>query len=202
MNIDDMVLISIDDHVIEPPDMFRRHVPARYLDRAPHIVHQADGRDEWVFEGEVLSVPMGLQAVASWPHDEMGWDPAGYAEMRPGTYDIHERIRDMDVNGVFQSMCFPSMAGTHARVFLEQSDRDISLMMLQAYNDWHIDEWCAAYPGRFIPMGVLPLWDPELSAKEVRRLAAKGCRSISFPEAPHAVEGLPSFHTDHWEPML
>ena len=28
MNVDDMILVSIDDHVIEPPDMFDRHVPA------------------------------------------------------------------------------------------------------------------------------------------------------------------------------
>jgi predicted TIM-barrel fold metal-dependent hydrolase len=201
MNIDDMILISIDDHVIEPPDLFKNHVPARYADRAPRVVHQEDGTDKWVFEGEVLSAPMGLNAVASWPHDEYGWDPVGYGEIRPGAYDIHERIRDMNVNGVFQSMCFPTMAGTNARVFMEPDDRDISLVMLQAYNDWHIEEWCGTYPGRFVPMGVLPLWDPELAAKEVRRLASKGCRSISFPEAPHAL-GLPSFHNNHWDPVL
>jgi predicted TIM-barrel fold metal-dependent hydrolase len=69
------------------------------------------------------------------------------------------------------------------------------------YNDWIIDEWCGSYPGRFIPMAILPMWDPELCAKEVRRVAAKGCRAISFIEAPHAF-GLPSLLTDHWDPML
>jgi predicted TIM-barrel fold metal-dependent hydrolase len=107
----------------------------------------------------------------------------------------------MNRNGVFQSMCFATMAGTSARVFLEPADRDISLVMLQAYNDWHVDEWCGTYKGRFIPLGNLPLWDAELAAREVRRLASKGCRAISFPEAPHVL-GLPSFHTDYWDPML
>ena len=74
-------------------------------------------------------------------------------------------------------------------------------MMLQAYNDWHIDEWCAAYPGRFIPLGIVPMWDIDLAVAEVRRLGKKGCRSVSFLEAPHA-QGFPSFLSGHWDPML
>ena len=74
-------------------------------------------------------------------------------------------------------------------------------MMLQAYNDWAIDEWCGAYPGRFIPLGIVPMWDVDLAVKEVHRVAKKGCRSISFLEAPHA-QGFPSFLSGHWDPML
>ncbi|MBO0879593.1 MAG: amidohydrolase [Mycobacterium sp.] len=201
MKFDDMVLISIDDHVIEPPDMFKNHVPTRWADRAPRVVHNENGTDQWIFEGGPLGAPMALNAVASWPHDEYGWDPVGYAELRPGTYDIHERVRDMNRNGVFQSMCFASMIGFSGRIFLDPPDKDISLVMLKAYNDWHVDEWCGTYPGRFIPLGNMPLWDANLAADEVHRLAAKGCRSVSFPEAPHVL-GLPSFHTDYWDPMF
>src|ERR687895_1339720 len=106
-----MVLISIDDHVIEPPNLFERHVPEKYRDQAPKVVHNPDGTDVWIFQGERVGAPMGLNAVASWPQEEKGWDPAGFAEIRPGAYDIHERVRDMNANGVFQSMCFPTMAG-------------------------------------------------------------------------------------------
>ena len=74
-------------------------------------------------------------------------------------------------------------------------------MMLQAYNDWHIDEWCAAYPGRFIPLGIVPMWDVDLAVAEVNRIAKKGCRAISFLEAPHS-QGWPSFLSGHWDPML
>ena len=84
------------------------------------------------------------------------------------------------------------MAGFNARTFTEGADKEISLVMLRAYNDWHIDEWCAAYPGRFIPLGIVPMWDVELAVEEVRRIASKGCRAISFLEAPHA-QGYPSF---------
>jgi predicted TIM-barrel fold metal-dependent hydrolase len=201
METNDMILISIDDHFVEPPDLFEKHVPEKYRDRAPKVVHNPDGSDVWIYQDAPITSPMGLNAVASWPHEEYGWDPCGYAEIRPGAYDIHERIRDMNVNGVFQSMCFPTMAGFSARVFLDPPDRDLSLIMVKAYNDWHVEEWCGTYPGRFIPLGVVPLWDPVAAAAEIRRLASRGCRAISFPESPHAL-GLPSFQTDYWDPML
>ena len=73
--------------------------------------------------------------------------------------------------------------------------------MLQAYNDWHVDEWCGAYPGRFIPMGLPVLWDAELAAAEVRRLAAKGVHSLTFTENP-ATLGYPSFHDPYVGPAV
>src|SRR5947208_17126900 len=200
MGVDDLILVSIDDHVIEPPDMFQRHVPPKYLDIAPTIKRFPDGSDQWVFLDQTVGT-FGICAVASWPKEEWGYDPVGFAEMRPGCYDVHERIRDMDVNGVLASMCFPTMAGFSGRGFFEAADPDLGLIMLQAYNDWHIDEWCAAYPGRFIPLAILPLWDIEAAIAEVRRVAAKGCHAVSVPEAPHAL-GLPSFHSGAWDRLL
>jgi predicted TIM-barrel fold metal-dependent hydrolase len=48
---------------------------------------------------------------------------------------------------------------------------------------------------------MVPFWDVEASVKEIERTAAKGARSVSFLEAPHRI-GLPSYHTDHWDPIL
>ena len=89
---------------------------------------------------------MGLNAVVSWPKEEWGFDPVGFAEMRPGAYDIHERVRDMNRNGVLASMCFPTFAGFAGGMFQEAADKDLALATVQAYNDWHIDEWCARLP--------------------------------------------------------
>ena len=79
-------------------------------------------------------------------------------------------------------------------------DRDLGLAVLQAYNNWHVEEWCGAYPGRFIPLGLVPIWGPEAMAEEVRRLAGLGCHSVSFSENPAKLK-LPSFHSDHWDPF-
>ncbi|MCB0997631.1 MAG: amidohydrolase [Acidimicrobiales bacterium] len=200
MNVDDLILFSVDDHVIEPPDMFDDHVPAKYADAAPKVVRDDNGMENWVFQG-IVAGSMGLNAVVSWPKDEWGFNPTTFAEMRPGCYDVHERIRDMNRNGILGSMNFPTFAGFSARTFLEASDKETSLVMLQAYNDWHIDEWCAAYPERLYPIGLVPLWDMDLMAAEVRRLADKGCRTISLPELPY-IQNLPSFHSDVWDPVF
>ncbi|HTR68876.1 MAG TPA: amidohydrolase family protein [Mycobacteriales bacterium] len=201
MQMNDMILVSIDDHMIEPPDMWKNHVPAAYLDRVPKVVRNAQGVDEWVFQGEATRTPFGMAATVGWPPEEWGFNPGSYSELRPGCFDVHERVRDMNANGVLASMNFPTMAGWNARTFAEGPDKDLGLIMLRAYNDWAIDEWCGAYPGRFIPLGIVPMWDVDLAVEEIHRVAKKGCRTISFLEMPH-VQGYPSFLSGYWDPMM
>jgi predicted TIM-barrel fold metal-dependent hydrolase len=120
--------------------------------------------------------------------------------MRPGCYDVHERVKDMSAGGVLATMNFPSFPSFSGRLFASVDDKDLALALTQAYNDWHIDGWAGSYPGRFIPMALPILWDPDLCAQEIRRVAAKGCHSITFTENP-ALLGLPSMHDHYWDPM-
>ncbi|MDO8365040.1 MAG: amidohydrolase family protein [Actinomycetota bacterium] len=200
MKIDDMILVSIDDHVIEPADLFEKHMPARYRDQAPKFERQADGIDNWVFQGEVMGT-VGLGAVASWPREEWGFEAVGHADMRPGCYDFHERVRDMNANGVLASINFPTAAGFAGAWLAGMADRALSAAAVSAYNDWQIDELAGSYPGRFIPMGILPLWDTDACVLELERIAAKGCTTVSFPETPYA-NNLPGFYGDHWDAVL
>ncbi len=200
MNIDDMILVSIDDHIVEPPDMFAGRVPAKWADMVPHVEVDDQGIDRWVYRGRQVGVT-GLNAVVSWPAEEWGRDPAGYAEMRPAVYDVHQRVKDMNANGILSSMCFPTFPGFSAR-HLSQFADDITVAMIQAYNDWHIEAWCGAYPGRFIPNGILPLWDPQLAVAEIARLASKGCHAVTMAELPH-LDNLPSYHDlGYWAPVF
>jgi predicted TIM-barrel fold metal-dependent hydrolase len=121
--------------------------------------------------------------------------------MRPGCYDSAARVRDMDANGILASMCFPSFAGMGGSFFASCPDRDLAAACLQAYNDWHIDEWAGSHPGRFIPLPLCALWSPELSAQEVRRVARKGATAIAFSEAPETF-GHPSIHSGAWDPFF
>jgi predicted TIM-barrel fold metal-dependent hydrolase len=199
MNAEDLILVSVDDHLVEPPHMFDGRLPSRYASQAPRVERLEDGSDVWVFNGTVIP-NVGLNAVAGRPREEYGVDPTAFDEMRPGCYDVHERIKDMNAGGVLGSMCFPSFPGFSGRLFAACQDKDLALAVLRAYNDWHIDDWCGSYPGRFIPMTLPVLWDPQLAADEVRRVAAKGCHSITFTENP-ATLGYPSFHDEHWDPL-
>jgi predicted TIM-barrel fold metal-dependent hydrolase len=197
-DVDELILISVDDHVIEPPDLFAGHLDAKYMDRAPKLVRTDDGSDVWKF-GEVTIPNPALNAVAGRPKSEYGLEPQALDEVRPGCYDVHERVKDMDAGGVLASMNFPSFPTFSGRLFAVD-DTDLALALVRAYNDWHIDEWCGAHPGRFIPMAIPAIWDAELSAAEVRRVAEKGCHSLSFTENPAAL-GYPSFHSDYWDPL-
>jgi predicted TIM-barrel fold metal-dependent hydrolase len=203
MQMNDMILVSVDDHVCEPPDMWDRHVPAKWKDRAPRMVRKSDGSDVWVFEG-AQHPGVGLNAVAGRPLDEYGMEPTSLEQMRAGCYDIDARIGDMDVNGVLGSLCFPSVPGFVGELFgkqvKERGEKELAITMLRAYNDWHIDDWCGKYPGRFIPLALPPMWDPELMAEEVRRVARKGCHAITFADTPGGL-GYPSIHSDHWDPF-
>jgi len=199
MRAGDMILVSVDDHLVEPPDVFEGRLPARFASHAPKIVRQEDGSDVWVFNDTVIP-NIGLNAVAGRPREEYGVEPTAFDEMRPGCYDVHERIKDMNAAGVLASMNFPSFPGFSARLFAAAADKELALAVVRAYNDWHIDEWCGAYPGRFIPMALPVLWDPVLAADEVRRVAAKGCRSMTFTESPFGL-GFPSLHDAAWDPL-
>ncbi len=201
MQMDEMILVSIDDHFIEPPDMWKNHVPAKWQDEVPKVVRNDSGVDEWVFQGKATSTPFGMAATVGWPPEQWGFLPGSYTELRPGCFDVHERVRDMNANGVLASMNFPTMAGWNARTFAEGKDKELGLVMLRAYNDWVLDEWCAAYPGRFIPLGIVPMWDVQLAVEEIHRIGKKGCRSVSFLETPH-VQGYPSFLSGYWDPMM
>jgi len=97
-------------------------------------------------------------------------------------------------------MCFPSFPQFCGQLFARTQDKDVALAMLRAYNDWHIESWCGAYPGRFIPLSIPAIWEPEIMAAEVRRVAAKGCHAVTFSENPSKL-GWPSVHSDHWDPF-
>ena len=198
MNKDDMILISVDDHTVEPPDMFKNHLPKKYADDAPRLVHNADGSDCWQVRDTVIP-NVALNAVAGRPKEEYGLEPQGLDEIRPGCYNVDERIKDMNAGGILASICFPSFPGFAGRLFATE-DPEFSVALVQAYNDWHIDEWCGAYPARFIPMAIPVIWDAEECAKEVRRVAKKGVHALTFTENPAAM-GYPSFHNEYWNPL-
>jgi predicted TIM-barrel fold metal-dependent hydrolase len=200
MKADDMIMVSIDDHLVEPPDVFDRHMPEKYRDHAPKVVRMPDGSDRWVFQGNETG-HFALGSVVTWPKDEWNMDPSGYAEMRPACYDVHERVRDMNAGGILASMSFPTFAGFSGNHLSRGEDKKLTAMAFSAWNDWLIDDWCAAYPGRFIPLSIVPLRDPDAMVKEIHRVAEKGTKAVTLPETPYSI-GLPSFYTDYWDPVF
>ena len=214
-------ILSVDDHVVEPPDLWTSRLPAKYQDRCPRVERDTA---RFLFEGGVFSYEKGVEGGEQcdwWLYDDLvypfpklsaavGFDdlditPVTFDEIHPGGWKQPDRLAAMDVNHVDASVCFPNVLPRFCgQTFLEREDKDLALLCVQAYNDWMIDEWCAgAGRGRLIPLTLIPLWDPVAAVAEVHRCAGKGSFAISFSENPYHL-GLPSVHDKDrfWDPFF
>jgi predicted TIM-barrel fold metal-dependent hydrolase len=194
-------IISVDDHLVEPPGMFDGRLAASFADRAPRVVETEEGHEVWQFDGRVF-FQVGLNAVVGRPREDWLVEPTRFEDMRPGCYDIDARIRDMDINGVWASVNFPSqITGFCGAVFSRCSDPELGLAVTRAWNDWFYDEWYSRYPERIVPMGITFLGDAELAAAEIRRNAARGFTGVTLPEQPHRI-GMEPIFSKWWDPII
>jgi predicted TIM-barrel fold metal-dependent hydrolase len=199
VTINDLVIISVDDHISEPPGMFDKHLSGAALASAPTFKTNEQGTDYWEYQGQKMP-SIGLNAVAGRVPEEYGMEPTSLNQLRKGVYDVHARVDDMNVNGIAASLNFGSFVGFDGNLFHKVPDKQQALVHLRAYNDWHIDEWCGSHPGRFIPCALLPTWDMKATVAEIKRIAKKGCTAVTLNENP-TILGLPSVHNAYWEPM-
>jgi predicted TIM-barrel fold metal-dependent hydrolase len=195
-------VVSVDDHVVEPPDLFEGRAPSEFAGDMPRVVETEDGNQAWRWNGQLLP-NIGLNAVMGRPFAEQSFEPARFEHMRRGAWDAKARLVDMDLNGVWASVCFPSfLAGfVGQRLTLWPEDDRLAMAALRAYNDWHLEVWCGADPARMIPMQLPWLRDPQVAAAEIRRNAERGFKAVTFSEAPHKL-GLPTIHSGYWDPFI
>jgi predicted TIM-barrel fold metal-dependent hydrolase len=194
-------VISANDHVLEPPHLWLDHLPARYRDRAPHVVDQPDGGQAWIFGEQVVPVSRLAACAGEDPDTFRLRAPARYDDLRKGVYDPVARVADMDQDGVERHTCLPSMIGFGGTRLLQFDDRALALACIQAYNDFIIDEWCGAAPERFVSVALLPQWDVAVAAAEAKRVVEKGVHAVAFVEDPTSL-GFPSWHGRYWNPAL
>jgi predicted TIM-barrel fold metal-dependent hydrolase len=214
-------IISVDDHVVEPPTLWTDRLPAKYQDRAPHVERdrgvftikggsfsfekgnpEGDWGDWWIYDDLIYPFPKLSAAIG---FDNLDAEPVTFDDIRPGCWKQKERLEDMDANHMQASICYPNVLPRFCgQAFLERADKELALLCVQAYNDWIIDEWCAGDGyGRLIPLTLIPLWDANLAADEIRRCADKGSHAVAFTENPTPL-GLPSVHDEgrFWDPFF
>lgn len=192
-------LFSVDDHIVEPPGVWVDRVAQADKERVPHVVERG-GRQTWVWEGG-SEATMGLNAVAGKPREQWGAEPARFDDMIPGCYNPHERKKDFLSQGIFASVGFPTLPGFGGRKFGLYPDKDLALMCVRAWNDYVLDEWCAAAPEMYVPMTIAPTWDAKLAAEETTRCLEKGSKALCWLEDPANV-GEPGYHADYWDPLF
>jgi predicted TIM-barrel fold metal-dependent hydrolase len=214
------LLVSADDHLVEPPTLWTSRLPAKYRDVGPRVERHPQGQ---VWRDPVTEFPVEMPGTSGpmvdyW-HYEDSWTsikgylhsagdpelvrPTGmtFEQMRPGCYDASARLADMDANHTEGSLCFPNYPRFCGQVFNEANDKDLALLCVRAYNDFMVEEWAGPSRGRLIPLCIVPLWDAHLAAAEVRRNAERGVRAVTFSEIPPWL-GLPSIHSGYWDPFF
>ncbi len=165
-------IISADDHVFEPADLWTTRLEPKYRDRAPHIARLEDGSDWWILDGDKFS-PMSAGSQTGVRIDDpeqLKFDDV-YENVRPGGYDPAERLKDMDTDGVDVSIIYPTTAGT--RMFQCVADVDFLTALHKSYNDW-LAQYCSAYPRRLKGIALLNVDDIESALKEMERCAKLG----------------------------
>ena len=225
-------IISVDDHVVEPPHVWQEWLPEKWRERGPKVErkrwgkfrHKAGARydmtedpegqwgDAWYYDGQLIYVhknfvaipqaatTVNAQGTIDFDRSHMEMTPATYDDMRPGCWQVEERIKDFELNWVDGSLPFPTFPRFCGQTFYEGEDKELGLACVQAYNDWMVDEWCGPSRGYNIPLGLIPLWDVELAAAETQRNADRGVRAICFSELPHHLN-LPTIHSGYWDPL-
>jgi predicted TIM-barrel fold metal-dependent hydrolase len=212
-------IVDLDAHLVEPEDLWTSRLPAKYREIGPHVEYlpggtpildgggyiEAPGTEGppvawWFYEDHRYSVKR-LIAAAGYPADEITTQGITFDQMRPGCWKPKDRLADMDINGIDAQMCFPNYPRFCGQLFMRGKDKELALLCVKAYNDWMVEEWAGESDGRLIPLCLIPLWDPQLAAAEVRRNAARGVRAVCFSELPPFL-GLPSIYSGHWDPFF
>jgi predicted TIM-barrel fold metal-dependent hydrolase len=197
-------MISVDDHLIETPDVWVDRLPARYREDGPRFIRDDLG-PTWMFEDVRRPIGGSVTNGAIWPPSERppSYDALDFEHIDPACFQPTARAAAMDRDRVISSLMFPTLPGFAGSLFVRAHDKELAALCVQAYNDWILEEWCAAIPGRFIGLAMVPLWDPVAAAAEIHRVAAKGARGISFSMGPEFL-GLPSIHDPDrfWDPLF
>jgi predicted TIM-barrel fold metal-dependent hydrolase len=171
-------VISADNHIIEPRDLFVTRMPKEFRDRAPRVMRGADGGDGWTFDGKPPRRTIGIEATAGRAIRISGykWD-----EILPGNYDPAAHVSDMRKEGVDASVLF----GTISMGAYTLSPPDFAMALMQTYNDWLLDDFVTVDPKRLIGLPLLPVnHGMDCAVAEFKRCLAKGARGFFIPTFP------------------
>ncbi|MEW6271682.1 MAG: amidohydrolase family protein [Thermodesulfobacteriota bacterium] len=180
----DYPIIDADAHVNEPPELWQERVPARLRQRAPKVLHTADG-DVWSFDDGKKLRPVGLTATAGLSYLQFRPSGLDYASIRPGSFDTAARLADLDADGIWAQILYPSVTLAGARTYSDE--RALQLACVRAYNEWLLD-FCAPSGGRLVPQAIVPITTADDAVAELEwaiKAGHKGALIAAFPNGSY-----------------
>lgn len=173
-------VVSADSHMMEPADLWKTRLDARFRNRAPAVVRYPKTPTLlFVAEGAApFPVASGFAAGRSGKElkEFMG---AGYEAARPSGWDPVERIRDQEVDGIDAEVLYPTLG----MVLFSVPDPDLQRACFAAYNDW-LAEFCRHDPRRLYGVGLISLEDVARAVADVERIAEQGMRGAMIWGSP------------------
>lgn len=187
-------IISADDHINEPRDLFTSRFPSHLRDKAPRLVRGADGGDGWSWEGEMPKRTYGLEAMAGFEKKDFRVSGLRYEDLRPGNYDPDEFLKDLDIDGTYGSVIYPAAS---IRIYTVK-DHEVAAAAVTVYNDWILDDFQATDSKRLCALAIAPIeFGIDYSISELKRVVKKGARAMLIPGLPT----IPYNHPTHYEPF-
>jgi predicted TIM-barrel fold metal-dependent hydrolase len=184
----DYPIIDADAHVNEPPDTWQSRVPARLRNRAPKVL-RTDKGDVWSFDDGKRLRPLGLTATAGLSYPQFKAEGFRYEEIRPGSFDTKARLADLDADGIYAQMLYPSVTLAGARTYAD--DRELQTVCVRAYNEWLV-EFCAGSNGRLVGQTIIPTTGVDDAVAELRwglDHGMKGALIAAYPDGTYASPG-------------
>jgi uncharacterized protein len=159
-------VIDADGHILEPLDLWDKYMDPKFLDRAPRLVIDNEtGKEKLSVEGQLLGSKQGMGGIGGVGarQGEVKAAEMKYNEGRPGGFDPHKRIPDMDLDGIDAAFLYPSMGLFAGAVH----DPALAGALCRAYNRWLAD-YCKPYPDRLFGVAMLPMQSVEHAIEEMR----------------------------------
>ena len=189
-------IVDADCHILEPPDIWTNWLPEKFQDRAPKLVKDAEGGDAWLTAVGGDPDPIGLVSTPGMPYDKFRWFGVTYEEARTGCYNGAERLKDMDIDGVWAEILFPPQRTISH--FLGDDDDDFLLAGIEAYNNFLFEEFCAPDPSRLIGLAQMPSIGIDTAVDALRKAKARGAKGVLISNWPSGNDSLSKDDDPFW----
>jgi len=163
-------IISSDDHIFEPLDLWTSRLEKKFRDRAPRVIPDNDD-DWWYCEGiKIQTAAAGAQAGLRFEDPERLRFKDKIENVRPGGYIPEEHVKDMDADGIDVGIVYPTVG---LQLYQRIMDSELLSALFRAYNKW-LAEFCSTYPDRLKGIAMINLDDIPSGVQEMERCAKLG----------------------------
>lgn len=194
----DLKIVDADCHLAEPPDLWTARAPASLKGRVP-TMGDWNGLLVWYVDGRPWTGAQGGLAIGHNRTKVRGVLALPWDQIDPASWSVQDRLALMDEQGIYAEVLYPNSLGFGCNSFFGIEDVEFRNVVCGIYNDYLVEVQQES-GDRLLPQAVLPVWDIDLTVRELQRLHEAGIRGFTVSDKPFVV-GLPDLDEPYYEPM-